>query len=204
MERITRILTDVEADTLLNEMLITDGTRRQVRNGHRNHAMTMLMLETGLRVGELVQLTINDLYIEGEPVNWLKVRSAIAKNKTGRIIPMSVPARLAIVEMEKHVWHWHHWTPSDFAFYGQTHYVALSTRQVERMIKMYSRDAIEKTVTPHTLRHTFATRVLRTSNTRIVQKLLGHKRIATTQIYTHPNDQDLREAIDKSDVKRST
>lgn len=196
MKSIIKTLTDTEAEKLLLKMLERNHTKKQFQNSVRNHAMTTLMLETGLRVGELVQLTILDLLQEEEPVNWLKVPKEIAKNKQGREIPLSVPARLVIINLFKRIWRHYHWQPTHPAFRQHDKQNHITTRQVERIVKAQSKEALGFEITPHVLRHTFATRILRTSNTRIVQKLLGHKSISTTQIYTHPNDQDLRKAID--------
>jgi len=165
----------------------------------RNRAMIKLMLETGLRVGELVKLEILDLFRNLEPVNWLHVRREIAKNKTPRDIPLSGTARSTIFEMYHNIWFFYCLQPSDPAFCGPNPHKAITARQVERIVKEIGLLALKADIYPHMLRHTFATRILRTSNVRIVQQLLGHKRIATTQLYTHPNNQDLRDAINRAE-----
>ncbi|GAH73030.1 unnamed protein product [marine sediment metagenome] len=57
--------------------------------------------------------------------------------------------------------------------------------------------SLGRPVHPHILRHTFASRLMRTTNARIVQELLGHQHLSTTQIYTHPNQDDLKKAIEQ-------
>ncbi len=198
MKPTIRTLSDTESEKLLLKMLERNHTKKQFQNGVRNHAMTTLMLETGLRVGELVNLIILDLLQDNEPVNWLKVPKEIAKGGTAREIPLSVPARLVIINMQKRIWNHYKWFPTHYAFNCGCPTKHITTRQVQRLLKSYGKDALKTEITPHMLRHTFATRVLRTSNTRIVQKLLGHKNINTTQIYTHPNDKDLEKAIDNA------
>ena len=76
----------------------------------------------------------------------------------------------------------------------------LTPRSVQRIVKRYADEAgIRKTVTPHVLRHTMATTLLRHgADIRIIQQLLGHATIATTQIYTHVDDAMLRSAYDKA------
>lgn len=195
MKPTIQTITDSEAEKLLLKNLEKNHTRKYFEAGIRNHAMITLMLETGIRVGELVQLTILDLLQDSEPVNWLRIPKEIAKNKQAREIPLSVPARLVIINLQKRIWYRRKFSPTQYAFncgIGTNH---ITVRQVERIISSRSKEALGFSITPHTLRHTFATRVLRTSNTRIVQKLLGHKSISTTQIYTHPNGKDLEKAI---------
>jgi len=165
----------------------------------RNYSMTVLMLETGVRVGELVQLQIHDLYIAGEPCHSLCVRPDIAKLHRQRIIPLTKIARGAI-DLLAH--HWYSPEPADWAFRRSGYKNAskhITTRQVERIITDAALLSINRRISPHTLRHTFATRLMRITNARIVQELLGHKRLTSTQIYTHPNAQDLRMAIDSVD-----
>jgi integrase/recombinase XerD len=76
----------------------------------------------------------------------------------------------------------------------------ITPRSLQRIVKKYAEDAgIRKTVTPHVLRHTMATTLLRHgADIRIIQQLLGHSTIATTQIYTHVDDAMLRSAYDKA------
>jgi len=73
----------------------------------------------------------------------------------------------------------------------------LDPRYVQRMVKRYAVKAgLEKDITPHTLRHSFATDLYReTTNIRLTQKALGHSNLATTEIYTHIVDEELEEAL---------
>jgi len=71
----------------------------------------------------------------------------------------------------------------------------LTTRQVERIIRTAALKSIGRPVHPHVLRHTFASKLMSVCNERIVQELLGHQSITSTQIYTHPNEDDKKKAI---------
>lgn len=167
------------------------------RESHfRDQCMFLLMLDAGLRVGEVVKLVIRDLHFAGSPVGVLSVRPEIAKTKTERSIPVSIRLRDSIQDMWLQVWQ--HWNimPVTFAFVGSKAGESLSIRQVRYVIQNAGIVSIGRPVHPHALRHTFATRLMRKCNIRVVQQLLGHKSLLSTQIYTHPNNQDLQTAID--------
>lgn len=157
--------------------------------------MFLCMLDAGLRVGEVVQLKVTAFVFAGSPATALNVPAAIAKGGSERTIPLSDRLQAAIVVMMK----W--WNPSDlptfeaYAFVPRKGGTALTSRQVQRIIFLTGKKAIGRKVHPHELRHTFATRLMRTTNSRVVQQLLGHKQLTSTQIYTHPNGDDLLAAI---------
>lgn len=162
----------------------------------RNHCMALLMLDAGLRVGELVGLVVEDLWYINAPRAALTLRAEITKTKRERTIPLSGRLKEAIELMGKYWW-------SEYLIEGQlpaftTSFSGerLTIRQVQRIIGDASEAAIGERIHPHTLRHTFATRLMRTTNIRIVQELLGHVSITSTQVYTHPNTDDLKNAID--------
>jgi len=191
-----KVITEEECEKLLGYFKLHIKLKCKPHLNVRNLCLTKLLIETGLRVGELVQLVQLDLLVDNEPVHWLIVRPEIAKGNRRREIPLSTAARETIIFLKDKLWSPCCCTPTDYAFWGGDPKTPLSTRQVERIIEAASMAILGYRIHPHTLRHTFATRILRTSNVRIVQKLLGHKNITTTQLYTHPNNQDLREAID--------
>ncbi len=155
----------------------------------RDRAILELLYSTGIRVGELVSLTIKDINFIEETI---RVRG---KGNKERIVPVGTPAMKALTEyMEA--------KParrSEEVFlnkYGKP----LTERSVERLVEKYAKKAgIEKKVTPHTFRHSFATHMLeRGADLRTVQELLGHERITTTQIYTHLTLEKLREFYNKA------
>lgn len=195
MSKPIETITADQAKQMLELMLPEFGSRQQVQRGIRNRCMMLLMLDAGLRVGELVQLLRSDLLIEGEVVTALRVRAEIAKGKTERLVPISERLKIAIGEMQRHIWSKQDIQGTLYAFYKPTNGKLISTRQVERIIAKYSSLAFGEAIHPHILRHTFATRLMGCTSMRIVQVLLGHKNIQTTQIYTHPNDRDLKTAI---------
>lgn len=197
MNEIAKTLTSKEITLLLAQLLKNRGTRTQTRKSIRNWALAVLMLETGLRIAEVAGLRRADLWFNSQSVKSIIVRAEIAKNHIERQIPVSHLLSKAIVLMAGHNWSHllgtNHW----FAFYSHDPMQPMSPRQIERIIKDESKAALGREITPHILRHTFGTRLMRVTDIRTVQALLGHKHLSSTQIYTHPNGDDLKNAIDK-------
>lgn len=197
MSKTVETLNPDETTTLLNVLISKDRKNKTIQVRTRNYAMAQFMLEAGLRVGELVMLRLRDIWLNGEPVRTLVVRSAISKNHVEREIPCTERLKLVIEMMFTQIFGPRALQPDSYAFCSNWKSGHITTRQVRNIISDASLKAIGKRIHPHVLRHTFATRLMRVTNIRIVQKLLGHKDIGSTQIYTHPNNQDLSEAISK-------
>lgn len=168
-----------------------DGLRKP-----RNLLICLLLLDAGLRVAELVQLQIGDLWGNGLPLTSLVVRPEISKSKRERVIPLSERICKAIEEMMLNVWHFSGLLPTIPAFFSGNDCRQLTTRQIQRIIGRACIAAFGRHIHPHALRHTFATRLMKNSNIRVVQLLLGHRRLTSTQIYTHPDAEDLKTAIE--------
>ncbi len=188
---------DVEQQQDLLDTLLRKGSRQKtVRKGIRNHLIACLMLDAGLRVGEVVKLKHSHLYFNSIPVKSLILTPSITKNHRERSVPVS--SRLA--ESLRH--YFSEWLLPDlvnddsFCFFTTDPIHALSTRQVENIINTASLKVFGRRINPHMLRHTFASRLLRVTNMRTVQELLGHSCITSTQIYTHPNEDDKKAAIE--------
>lgn len=190
-----KTITLEESEKLLNYLKNNSRGVRTTGVCVRNYAMAVLMLDTGLRVGELVQLIWSDLVCAAQPVHTLRVRAEIAKTKRERTIPLSSRCIQVIHSLMAGFWKR---TPTDgslFVFYTYSPQRHITTRQVERIIAVTGEIAIGRPITPHTLRHTFATRLKDVTDIRTVQELLGHQLLTSTQIYTHPNEQDKVTAI---------
>jgi site-specific recombinase XerD len=165
--------------------------------------MANVLLEAGLRVNELVQLIIPDLWFADAPVSTLLVRSAIAKGKRERKIPVSIRLSEILKQNFDENWTYCKAYPQGYAFFTACPDRKLTTRSVERVIAQAGQDALGITVTPHMLRHTFASRVLAKSNLEVVRRLLGHSNILTTQRYVHASADQLREAVEASSRRDS-
>lgn len=161
----------------------------------RNYTMACFMLYAGLRVGELVQLRIDDVWYDTEPKKSLVVRPEIAKNKTERTIPLCLKILNAVHDLKSHWFAEPLDNPGPYIFRQGNSYAHITTRRVHQIISATSERSIGRKIHPHVLRHTFGTRLMRITNARVVQQLLGHSSLASTQIYTHPNQDDLTEAI---------
>ncbi len=161
--------------------------------GMRDRAMLELLYATGLRVSELVGLRIRDLNLER---GYLVV---IGKGSKERLVPMGEAAMEAVHDYLERA------RPLLLKGRESEHLFISSKRKVitrqmfwER-IKQYSRQAgIEQNISPHTLRHSFATHLLDNgADLRAVQAMLGHSDISTTQIYTHVSRERLRNIHEK-------
>jgi len=189
-------LTVAESTKFLEFIRNVHGTRSQSMKGLRNYTMALLMLDAGLRCGEVVELSVGDLVFNMVPVQSLIVRAILAKKGHQRTIPLSARTRSALFEMIE-VW-WINTYPENtgYAFYEIRDDKPITRRQVERIVKQASLSAIGRPVHPHLLRHTFGTRLMRLASSRVAQVLLGHKNLSSTQIYQHPDQDDLQLVID--------
>jgi site-specific recombinase XerD len=149
-----------------------------------SRALVMLLYSSGLRVSEVVRLRPEDL--DGDR-GLIRIRSG--KGKKDRYTLLS---RRALEAVERHLLF--HDSPSGpWLFPGERQGRHLSTRSVQKMVsRARVRAGIRKRVTPHTLRHSFATHLLEGgTDLRYIQELLGHASSRTTEIYTHVSNRDL-------------
>ena len=156
----------------------------------RNVALLALMAKAGLRVGEVVALELADIELNARS-GWAVVRSG--KGNKARRVPLNSDVRQALQAYlaVRPAFN----TP--VLFLSRTG-APLSARDVQRLVTELARQArIEGKVTPHTLRHTFATRALeRGADVAAVAAILGHESIATTSRYLHPSEARMAEAVE--------
>lgn len=190
MSKSRKILTDEQLDKLICNCPVF---------WHRD--IIILLADTGLRVAEIRLLKISDLWLCEAPVNALEVRAAIAKNNKSRTIPLTPRAVQAINHLAEYYWPLLPPLKNSWAFPGKKRGCPLTTKTFRRIVSHYGQTIIGVKMTPHTLRHTFATRLMRKCSIRVVQQLLGHSSLSSTQIYTHPNHLDLQAAIDALNTK---
>jgi len=191
-----KTLTTAQCNRLLDRLLFEAGTSIQVRRGIRNYTLALVMLDAGLRVSEASGLEVADLIFNNAPVTSLLVRSEIARNHKERTVPVNSRLSEAISRMFLVYWSDHYNHPHLKAFTSGRSLRPLTRRQVHRIINSAAASALGRSVHPHVLRHTFASKLMRVTSMRTVQELLGHSNITSTQIYTHPNEQDKHKAIE--------
>ncbi len=155
----------------------------------RDAAMVVVLINTGLRVGELCALQLTDVQM-GERKGSLTVRSG--KGGKQRTVPLNGEARRILGEYLLH----RPQVETAALFVGQRG-GAVTARSVQRAVNRLAQDAGLEDVTPHTLRHTFAKSLIdRGVSIEKVAALLGHSDLNITRIYTTPGEQDLREAVE--------
>jgi site-specific recombinase XerD len=171
---------------------------------YRDKAILELLFSTGLRVSELANLKIQDVNLKRDEFN------VIGKGRKSRVVFMSEQAKYAIKkylearsDMNPYLFISHDKRTGNNSAKKQlskgtkkqipTEDEPLTPRSIQRIVQKHARDAgITKAVTPHTLRHSYATDLLQNgADIRSVQAMLGHSSITTTQIYTHVTDREL-------------
>jgi integrase/recombinase XerD len=181
MRKLPGLLNREEVVRLLNA---PSGTKP---NRIRDRAMLHTMYAAGLRVTELTELDLSDLNLEEGFI------SALGKGNKRRIVPIGAHARAALVEYLSSVrpkWA----RPASRACFVTARGKAMTRQGFWKLIKRYATAAgISKPISPHKLRHSFATHLLDGgADLRSVQTMLGHADISTTQIYTHVTGDHLR------------
>ena len=184
-EHLPEFLTPGEVDQL------EDSIDLSKPEGHRNRAIIEVLFSCGLRVSELVNLQWSQLYEEERYVR------VLGKGSKERLVPIS---ERALKEISNYL----PWRNSLKIKPSEEGYVFLNRRgahltrtMVLIMLKRQAEEAgIQKTISPHTLRHSFATALLEGgADLRVIQALLGHESIGTTEIYTHISMQTLRREV---------
>ena len=187
--KLPRVLSEDEVVRLLNQPDITTA------EGFRDRTMLEVLYATGMRVSELINLTLDRVDLN------MKYIIAFGKGSKERIVPLgSVAAEFLQQYLEKvrpKLTHADRNTNIVFLAFGGHE---LTRQRFWQIIRTYGRKAnINKALTPHILRHSFATHLLDNgADLRSVQELLGHSDISTTQIYTHLTNKRLRDIYAKA------
>jgi integrase/recombinase XerD len=184
--RLPEVLSTEEIDSILSVIDLS------LLEGQRDKAVIELLYSCGLRVTELCNLKMHDLFLEE---GFLRV---VGKGNKERLVPMSPKA-------VKELGLWFATRNTILPKAGEEDYVFLSVRRRQHLsritvfhnLRLYDeRAGIKKTISPHTLRHSFATHLLEGgANLRVIQAMLGHEQISTTEIYTHIDRSMLKQQV---------
>ena len=179
----------LELDEINELMAAIDLSKNE---GHRNRAILETLYSCGLRVSELVNLKITNLYFDE---GFIRV---IGKGNKERLVPVSPSVRKEIDLYRDHI-RVHQEIKSgheDFVFLNRRG-AQLTRVMIFTIIKdLAEKISLKKNISPHTFRHSFATHMVeRGANLRAIQEMLGHESITTTEIYTHLSDEFLKDAI---------
>lgn len=190
-ERQIEFLEGAELEKILEAPLLQKKNIIQLRD----KAILELLFSTGLRVSELAKLKKEDLNLNKDEFSvrgkGAKIRVVFLSNQAKYWLKEYFNKRTDIAP--------YLFIALDMAFTGRKEEAPLTPRSIERLVEKYARIAgITKKITPHTLRHSFATDLLKNgADIRSVQAMLGHSSITTTQIYTHLTDKRLKETYQK-------
>ncbi len=185
--KLPQVLTSKEVELFLEQPECTD------LKGYRDRAMLELLYATGIRVSELIELDVDDLNLPGG------VLKCFSKGKE-RIIPLYPAAIRALGEYINNVRPQLVESPDETALFVNMSGERMSRQGFWKLIKYYQEKAgIQKDITPHTLRHSFAAHLLENgADLRSIQEMLGHADISSTQIYSKLINQKIKDVYKKA------
>ena len=185
--KLPQILTGKEVELLLEQPECTD------LKGYRDRAMLELLYATGIRVSELIELDVDDLNL------YAGVLHCASKGKE-RVIPLYPAAIRALEEYLRNVRPQLINEPDETALFVNMSGDRMSRQGFWKLIKYYQEKAgIQKDITPHTLRHSFAAHLLENgADLRSIQEMMGHADISSTQIYSRMLNHKLKDVYQKA------
>lgn len=189
-KKLPQILTGKEVELLLAQPACVDP------KGYRDKAMLEVMYATGIRVTELIELDVSDVNLE---LGIIKCN----RSKKSRVIPLYPAALRALSVYLREVRVLMLADPSEQALFVNVSGARMSRQGFWKILKYYQTKAgIEKDITPHTLRHSFAVHLLENgADLGSLQELMGHSDISSTQVYAHMINQKLKSVYDKCHPK---
>jgi integrase/recombinase XerD len=189
-KKLPQILSGREIELLLAQPVCVDA------KGYRDKAMLEVMYATGIRVTELIDLDVDDVNLE---LGIIKCSSA----RKSRAIPLYPGALKALATYLKEIRTSMLATPDEPALFVNVNGQRMSRQGFWKILKHYQSTArIEKEITPHTLRHSFAVHLLENgADLGSLQELMGHSDISSTQLYTHMVNQKLKSVYEKCHPK---
>ena len=189
-KKLPQILNGREIELLLSQPVASDP------KGCRDKAMLEIMYATGVRVSELISLNVEDVNLDAGVIKCVGA-------KKFRVIPLYPAALKALQQYMKNVRSAMLADPDEPALFVNVSGVRMSRQGFWKILKHYQATAhIDKDITPHTLRHSFAVHLLENgADLDSLQELLGHSDISSTQMYTHMVNQKLKSVYEKCHPK---
>ncbi|MGM9522279.1 MAG: site-specific tyrosine recombinase XerD [Oscillospiraceae bacterium] len=186
-KRLPQILTSAEVELLLEQPKCTDC------KGYRDRAMLELLYATGIRVSELISLNVDDVKLS------IGIIKCVSHGKE-RFIPMYPAAIKALSDYMSIIRDQLVASPDEQALFVNMNGERMSRQGFWKVVKHYQMTAkIDKDITPHTLRHSFAAHLLENgADIHSIQEMLGHADISSTQIYTHLVKKQLKDVYNKA------
>jgi integrase/recombinase XerC len=186
-QTLPRFLMESEVEQLLDA---PDGSPE----GIRDHAVLEVLYATGVRASELTGIEVDDIDLAGRTLR------VLGKGRRERIVPFGEHAQRALREYLPVRERWLEGQPSEPAFFVTPRAKALTTAGLRRLLaRRLERASVTKQVTPHALRHSFATHLLNAgADLRAIQELLGHASLGTTQRYTHLSTAQMKAVYDRA------
>jgi len=187
VQKLPQILTSKEVELLLEQPKCTD------MKGYRDRAMLELLYATGIRVSELIALDIGDVNLAASVIR-------CRGREKGRVIPLYPAAIKALSEYIEFIRPQMISDPDEQSLFVNISGERMSRQGFWKIIKSYQAKAkIEKSITPHTLRHSFAAHLLENgADLRSIQEMLGHADISSTQIYSQLVKKQLKDVYIKA------
>ena len=184
-EHLPEVLSEEEVDMLEGSIDLSKW------EGQRNKAIIEVLFSCGLRVSELVNLKLSSIYVDEQYVR------VMGKGSKERLVPISPVAKEQFALWMQHRCHLViQQGQEDYAFLNRRGHQLTRAMIFTMLRQLCAKAGIKKIISPHTLRHSFATHLLQNgADLRIIQQLLGHEDITTTEIYTHVSVEDLRSAV---------
>ena len=176
---------------------LLSGINLQSAFGRRDYLLILFLFHTGLRIGEACRLTVNLVAHDGQPRYELHLPAHLTKTRKARVIPLNDVAQACVAKLLAfNAQRGFSVAPLAPLFVWKNHR-RLPVREAQRVLQnLREKIGLSAKATPHTLRHGFASELVRKGvSLPTVSALLGHKRISSTQIYTHTSEQEKRNAV---------
>jgi site-specific recombinase XerD len=190
-------------------VLTQDETRRLIAAvdrteiwGARNYWLLVFLFNTGLRVSELVFLNIEHVAEAGRVRDILHLPSTATKYRRTRLVPLNENASRAVAALLAWNAKFGFSVDSGSPLFVTRKHTRMSDRSVQALFAdLRSKAGLDVQATPHGARHTMATTALACGgNVRALQTVLGHKRLASTEVYTHVNRDELKRTVDRVQI----